>query len=116
MRGGVGVSGEDTPLTNPGAASGVRGGGGVLRDSSSLVQFLVMTGGVTGMSELSLFSFKRLFGRLIVLGSVVIGRRVGGSRGASSRGGGWANPEGSSVGGGVDLESSDEGKHRRYLI
>lgn len=79
MRGGVGVSGEDTPLTNPGAASGVRGGGGVLRDSSSLVQFLVITGGVTGVSKLSLFSFKRLFGRLGVLGSVVIGRKVGGS-------------------------------------
>lgn len=40
-----------------------------------------------------------------VLGSV-IGRRVGGSSGVSPGGGDKARPEGSKVGGGVDLQSS----------
>lgn len=66
---------------------------------------------VTGVSELSLLSFRRLHERLGVRGSavvgVVMGRRVGGSWGASSRRGEGANPDGSRVGGGVDLRSSD---------
>lgn len=48
----------------------------------------------------------------MVLGSV-IGRRVGGSSGVSPGGGDKARPEGSRVGGGVDLQSSRNEKRKR---
>lgn len=63
------------------------------------------------LSERSLSSFRRLQGHLGDWGSPVIGRRVGGSSGASPCRGGGAGPVGSSVGGEVDLRSS--GRWRR---
>lgn len=50
---------------------------------------------------------RRLKGQLRDWGSPVIGRRVGGSSGASPCRGGGAGPVGSSVGGEMDLKSSE---------
>lgn len=61
-------------------------------------------------SRLSVLGFRGSGGDM-VLGSV-IGRRVGGSRGVSPGGGDKARPEGSRVGGGVDLQSS-RGKKKK---
>lgn len=58
------------------------------------------------LPERSPSSFRRLQGQLGGWGSPVIGRRVGGSRGASPCRGGGAGPVGSSVGGDVDFRSS----------
>lgn len=59
-------------------------------------------------SGLSVLGFRGSGGD-VLLGSV-IGRRVGGSSGVSPGGGDKARPEGSSVGGGVDLQSSSNEK------
>ncbi len=77
-------------------------GGGDAGRSCALVQLMFSA----GLSDRSLSSFKRLQGQLGDWGSPVIGRRVGGSRGASPCRGGGAGPVGSSVGGEVDLRSS----------
>lgn len=73
--------------------------------SSGLVQLI--TGAASeSASWLSLLSLRRLGGHGEVLGSDVMGRRVGGSWGVSPGGGDKARPVGSRVGGGVDLQSS----------
>lgn len=78
-------------------------GGGDTDRSRALVQLMFSV----VMSERSPSSFRRLQVQLGDRGSPVIGRRVGGSRGASSCRGGGAGPVGSSVGGEVDLRSSE---------
>lgn len=57
-------------------------------------------------SKRSLSIFRHLQAQLGDWGTPVIGRKVGGSRGASPCRGGGAGPVGSSVGGEVDLRSS----------
>lgn len=76
-------------------------GGGVDCRSCALVQSLSSAAPSSSSS-----SFRRLQGQAEDWGSLVIGRRVGGSRGASPWRGGGAGPVGSSVGGEVDLRSS----------
>lgn len=66
-------------------------------------------------SWVSLLSLRRFGGHVVVLGSDIMGRRVGGSRGVSPGGGDKARPVGSNVGGGVDLRSSRcEKKHTNH--
>lgn len=77
-------------------------GGGDAGRSCALVQLMFSA----VLSERSPSSFRRLQGQLRDWGSPVIGRSVGGSRGASPCRGGGAGPVGSSVGGEVDLRSS----------
>lgn len=77
-------------------------GGGDAGRSCALVQLMFSA----TLSERSPSSFRRLQAQLGDWGSLVIGRRVGGSRGASPRRGGGAGPVRSSVGGEVDLRSS----------
>lgn len=99
--GRVGVLGSGRPLGTSCPSLCKLGGCDACR-SCALVQlkFSVV------LSEGSSSSFRRLQGQLGDLGSPVIGRRVGGSRGASPCRGGGAGPVGSSVGGEVDLRSS----------
>lgn len=80
--------------------------------SSALVQFLFLVASRVGepLSELSLSNFRRFLGWPRVLSSPVMGRSVGGSRGASPCIGGGARHVGSSVGGGVHLRSSESGE------
>lgn len=95
MAGRVGDSVEERPLIS--LFSGGR--------SSGLVQ--LFTGAASeSASWLSLLSLRRLGGHGDVLGSDVMGRRVGGSWWVSAGGGDKARPVGSSMGGGVDLQSS----------
>ena len=115
-RGGAGRGGvcSPSPLATGGAPVCKAGDG---ESSAFLVQFLLPeSAGVEPPSELSLSSFRRLHGRLGVLGSPVIGRRVGGSRGGSPCRGGGAKAVGSSVGGGVDLRSSETGTEHVKLF
>lgn len=86
---------EDRPLIS------LRSGG----QTSGLVQLFTGTASESA-SWLSLLSLRRLGWHGKVLGSDVMGRRVGGSRGVSPGGGDKARPVGSSMGGGVDLQSS----------
>lgn len=98
-RGGLLSSGIPLTTTCP---SLCKLGGGDAGRSCVLVQLMFSV----APSERSLSIFKRLHGQLSGCGSPVIGRRVGGSRGASPCRGGGAGPVGSSVGGEVDLRSS----------
>lgn len=94
-RGGVLSSGRPLAMVCP---SLCKVGG----PSCVLVQLMVSV----ELSKRSLSIFRRLQGQLGDWGSPVIGRNVGGSRGASPCRGGGAGPVGSSVGGEVDLRSS----------
>ncbi len=95
VAGRIGDSVEERPLIS--LFSGGR--------SSGLV--LLFTGAASeSASWLSLLSLRRLGGHGDVLGSDVMGRRVGGSWWVSAGGGDKARPVGSSMGGGVDLQSS----------
>lgn len=84
-------------------------GGGEACRSRALVQLMCSA----ALSERPPSNCKRLQGQLWDWCSLVIGRRVGGSRGASPCLGGGAGPVGSSVGGEVDLRSS--GSRRRQI-
>lgn len=96
-----GDSVEDRPLISLFSLAG--------RGSSGLVNELLTRVGLESAS-FSLLSRRRFGGHEVVLGSDVMGRRVGGSRGVSPGGGDKARPVGSNVGGGVDLRSSRRGK------
>ena len=107
-RGGALSSGRPLATTCP---SLCKMGGGDAGHSCALVQLMFPV----VLSERSSSSFRRLQGQLEDLGSPVIGRRVGGSRGASPCRGGGAGPVGSSVGGDVDLRSSGRWKEKNEL-
>lgn len=98
-RGGVLSSGKPLATACPSLCK-MRGGDA--SRSCALVQLMLSA----VLSERSLSSFRRLQTQLGDWGSLVIGRRVGGSRGASPCRGGGAGPVRSSVGGEVDLRSS----------
>lgn len=100
---------EDRPLISLFSPAGDR--------SSGLVRLLTGVA-LKSASWLSLLSLRRFGGHGVVLGSDVMGRRVGGSRGVSPGGGDKARPVGSNVGGGVDLRSSrcEENNDRRKKV
>lgn len=101
VAGRVGVLSSGRPLDTARPSLCKLGGCDACR-SCALVQLMFSV----ALSERSSSSFRRLQGQLGDWGSPVIGRRVGGSRGASPCRGGGAGPVGSSVGGEVDLRSS----------
>lgn len=96
--GRVGDSVFETPLSSFPSLGDSTGG------VSRTLEFWVATSTSESASGLSVLGFRGSGGDM-VLGSV-IGRRVGGSSGVSPGGGDKARPEGSRVGGGVDLQSS----------
>lgn len=107
-RGGVLSSGSPLGVACP---SLCKIGGGDAGRSCALVQFLFSV----ALSERSPSILRRLQGQLRAWGSPVIGRKVGGSRGASPCRGGGAGPVGSSVGGEADLRSSGRRGEKKKL-
>lgn len=108
--GRVGVLGSGRPLVTTCPSLCKLGGCDTCR-SCALVQLMFSV----VLSEGSSSIFRRLQGQLGDWRSPVIGRRVGGSKGASPCRGGGAGPVGSSVGGEVDLRSSGRREEKNVI-